>query len=423
MKALGRLAIATVLGMLLLAPRGSAQTRTGTFATLYSFQENNGQDGVQPYAGLVAGKDAVLYGTTPFGGTSGAGTVFKLTPPGAAGGAWEERILYNFVGGEHDGANPYGGLVLDANGDLYGTTAAGGPVNAGTVFKLRRPAQPPALWRETILHDFGAIGDGATPKAGLTVGANGEMYGTTYYGGAPEPPPDCPGGCGTVFELIPSKGAGWTETVLYSFPGGGSDHANPAAGVVIGPGGVLYGTTVNGGTDAGTVFALKPPEAAGGEWAEATLHTFGDGDGAFPYGDLVIDKNGALYGTTSDGAGTVFKLEPPAWTESFYALTNGDSPYGGLVIGANGALYGTTYTGGTREPICATTGCGTVFQVNPPTAPGGAWTETVLHDFTGANGDGAEPYAGLVLGANGTLYGTTAGGGATGWGTVFAVTP
>src|SRR5579871_1572971 len=162
------------LGTALLTPRDSAQTRPPTLVTVYSFQENSQLDGAQPYAGLVVDKDATLYGTTAFGGTSGLGTVFMLKPPLAAGGAWAEQILYNFVGGDRDGANPYGALVFDANGDIYGTTAAGGTVNVGTVFRLRRPAHTNGLWQETILHDFGAIGDGSNPRAGLVFGAGGK---------------------------------------------------------------------------------------------------------------------------------------------------------------------------------------------------------------------------------------------------------
>jgi uncharacterized repeat protein (TIGR03803 family) len=422
MKILRLPAITTALGVLLLAHLASAQTRAITFTTLYSFKGQGG-DGAQPYAGLAVGNNARLYGTTVYGGSSAAGTVFELAPPVAAGGAWRETVLYSFAGG-NDGANPYGGLVIGTNGSLYGTTAAGGTANAGTVFELAPPAAEGGIWKETILHDFGAIGDGADPQAGVVFGANGVLYGTTYDGGTPQPYPNCPGGCGTVFELSPpaAVGAMWTETVLYSFLGNGSIRGNPAAGVVIGQGGVLYGTTIYGGTDGGTVFALTPPDAAGGDWTETTIHSFLL-DGSLPYGGLAVGKNGSLYGTTSGGNGSAFELVSPEWTESFYNFMEpgGIEPYAGLAIGADGALFGTTYTGGTLNPNCALLGCGTVFELTPPAAQNGAWFETVLHAFSGENSDGAEPYAALVFGANGVLYGTTMGGGASGWGTVFAL--
>jgi len=435
MKTLDRLAIAAVLGMAQLAPGGFTQTRTRTttFTTLYSFTGQNG-DGALPYAGLIVGKHARLYGTTAYGGTWSAGTVFELQAPGAGGGAWTETVLYSFAGGS-DGANPYGGLVFGANGALYGTTSAGGTANAGTVFELAPPTVDGGAWKETILHDFGAIGDGADPRDRLVFDSSGVLYGTTFYGGQPQPSPNCVSGCGTVFGLTPPTGAGgaWTETALYTFPEGNFFGGNPAAGVVIGAGGILRGTTVYGGaTGLGTVFELTPPGAPGGVWTETVLHSFNSaaGDGGFPYGGLVVGKSGAIYGTTYAGGsapndGTVFQLDPPSWTESVYTFTfaDGVNPYGGLVIGANGALFGTTFTGGTVNPTCATNGCGTVFELTPPTAPGGTWVETLLHKFSGENGDGAEPYAGLVLGAKGEFYGTTAGGGTYGWGTVFAVTP
>ena len=425
MKTSGGLGIASVWGIALFAPCALAQTRTATFSTLYSFQSESSLDGAQPYAGLVAGADATLYGVTAFGGTAGAGTVFELKPQ-PAGGAWQERVIYGFLGGGRDGANPYGTLVFGSNGDLYGTTAAGGTANAGTVFKLRPSAHPnEGVWKESILHDFGAIGDGTNPMAGLIFGASGQLYGTTYYGGAL----DCFGaGCGTVFELSPpgAAGEGWKETTLYAFVGGNDSGAYPAAGVVAGPGGVLYGATVSAGLyNQGTVFELKPPGSASGQWTQTILHSFRgvSADGGQPHGGLTVDGNGTIYGTTYSGSGgtydgTAFQMQPPGWGESLYFFkgANGANPYGGLVIGANGALFGTTYSGGTS-------GMGTVIELIPPTTPGGAWTETVLHSFTGADGDGAEPYAGLVLGANGVLYGTTVGGGSKGWGTVFALTP
>jgi len=197
---------------------------------------------------------------------------------------------------------------------------------------------------------------------------------------------------------------------------------------------VLYGTTVNGGSSAfGTVFSLTPPAAPGGAWTEAVLHNFAGppSDGYALQAGLVIGKGGVLYGTTWEGGtvpcldicGTVFSLTPPAapggaWTEavlySFTGGSDGDAP-GGVVIGNGGVLYGTTQFGGASN-------VGTVFSLTPPAAPGGAWTEAVLHSFTGSPNDGADP-EGVVIDVSGVLYGTTQSGGSSAFGTVFSLTP
>jgi len=225
-------------------------------------------------------------------------------------------------------------------------------------------------------------------------------------------------------------------------------------------GGSLYGTTSSAGDGncdlygCGTVYELTPPGTASGTWTETTLHTFTGqpGDGGSSLAALTVGPGGVLYGTTSiggsgscatsgtglEGCGTVFQLTPPAtsagtWTESIlYGFTgiNGDGahPAASVVMGKNGALYGTTAQGGSATSACPSSyqglaGCGTVFKLTPPSAPGGAWTETVLHDFTDANGDGASPVAPLVPSSTGVLYGTTSAGGTAGKGTIFAVAP
>lgn len=282
---------------------------------LHTFTGSGG-DGANPSAGVVIDKRGVLYGTTEFGGTSNAGTVFSLTPPASPGGRWTEEVLVTFAGG--NGANPLAGVVIGKGGVLYGTTNNGGTSGYGTVFSLTPPASQ-GPWAETVLHEFagGSVGDGANPGAGVVIGSDGVLYATTRSGGT--------SGYGTVFSLTPpaSQGSAWTETTLYSFAGSPSDGATPLAGVVIGSGGVLYGTTVNGGTvhpycgipGCGVAFQLIPPSTPGGVWTESVLHDFTSGsDGEYPHG-VMIDKGGVLYGTTDgDGGasswGTVFRLKP-----------------------------------------------------------------------------------------------------------------
>jgi len=267
-------------------------------------------DGASPAANVVIGSGGVLYGTTEFGGTYDNGTVFSLKPPGTAGGAWTETVLYNFAGYPRDGGLPTAGLVIGSGGVLYGATEYGGTYNYGTVFSLTPPASPGGSWTETVVHDFSASSDGAYPEAAVVIGSGGVLYGTTVGQGD--------FGFGTVFAVTPpaSPGGDWSETVLHSF-GGARDGASPNAAVTIGSGGVLYGTTDAGGIDYGTVFSLTPPASAGGPWAESVLYAFtGGDDGAYPYGGLTISRDGVLYGTTygggtgscSGGCGTVFAI-------------------------------------------------------------------------------------------------------------------
>jgi uncharacterized repeat protein (TIGR03803 family) len=328
---------------------------------LYSFN-NNGTDGVEPYAGLIFDGAGNLYGTTFVGGTYNGGTVFELTPQ--AGGGWTEKVLYSFGANGADGDQPYAGLIFDGAGNLYGTTYDGGTYDAGTVFELT--PQAGGGWTENVLHTFNDNGtDGYLPLGGLILDAAGNLYGTTQHG----PSRKRNGCCGTVFELTPQTGGGWTEKVLYSF---GGKHGNePNGGLVFDGAGNLYGTTIEGGTySSGTVFELTPE--AGGGWTEKVLHSFGNGtDGIGPRGSLVFDGAGNLYGTTYDGGtyylygGTVFKLTPKvggSWTEkvlhSFGNGTDGDQPYANLIFDAAGTLYGTTYVGGTYNR-------GTVFEITP----------------------------------------------------------
>jgi uncharacterized repeat protein (TIGR03803 family) len=411
--------------------------------TLYSF--TGGSDG-----GIVSGgvidKSGMLYGTTYVGGTGpctffgspGCGTIYELSPPASPGAVWTETVLYSFgsnVG--NDGAGPSSRLVIDKNGLIYGTTpysTSGLSSSLGTVYEVTPPKSPSGSWTEAVLHVFMGSPDGEYPGSGaLVIGKNGVLYGTTQLGGVDNA---CSSGCGTVFSLTPpaSLTGEWTETVLYRFTGG-SDGYGPIGGVIY-SGGVLYGTTDEGGTSGrGTVFKLAPPTSPGGAWTETVLYSFGNNggnDGASPFSSLVIDKNGVLYGTTyvggSSDLGTVYGLAPPAspsgsWTEtvihSFVGSPDGQYPLAALLIGENGTLYGSTSYGGRSAASCGPYDCGTIFKLTPPTSPGGAWIETILYGFMGGR-DGGNPFGGVVIGKSGVLYGV-ANGGTPGWGTVFAL--
>jgi len=372
-----------------------------TESILYQFTGNNtnGTDGWHPNGGLVMDSQGDLYGTTSYGLTAGenAGTVFKVSPSG------QETILHNF-GGAPDGSDPNSGLVMDAQGNLYGTTVGGGSDGisengftyqpaAGTVFKIAPSGA------ETVLHSFPSTAtDGEYPYQGLVIDSSGNVYGTTELGGNSTD-------CGTVFKVTP----GGAETVFYSFSGPDgcspgeifSSVSNSEPGLVMDAKGSLYGTTAQGGANGvGTVFKLT---ASG---TETVLHSFAnDGtDGYEPNGGLALDSEGNLYGSTSAGGtsvfGIIFKIAPSG-AESVLYNFNGNGLLGaspGLALDSHGNLYGTSSG---DQPIP-----GVVFQL----APSGVMT--FMHLFPGypTAGDGTFPQGGLLLAANGSLYGTTSEG-------------
>jgi uncharacterized repeat protein (TIGR03803 family) len=412
----------------------TAQSATPVFQTLHTFAGPPG-DGNGPswiaVAGLPNGR-TMLFGTTAYGGSSSAcmsncGTVFGLVSPGSPGGAWTEKVLWNFVPSP-DGSYPQAGVLI-GSGILYGTTSSGGLALRGSAFSLAPPVAAGGAWTETLLYSFGSVlYDAIGPNAPMSLGPGGVLYGTTSAGGSYN--------YGAVFSLTPpaSSGGGWIENILYDFTSG----AYPMmCGVVAGPRGVLYGTTETGGTaNQGRVYSLTPPSSPGSAWRFADLYSFsGSNDGSNPWGPLAMGRNGALYGTTNSGGsgqfGTVFRLTPPAapggsWSEAvLYSFTrgpDGGQPTGGVAIGPGGVLYGTTTDGGGGHCFH---GCGTVFSLSPPASPGGAWTLTVLHTFSGgADGTGAD--AGVTVGTapdgHTILYGSTYAGGA-GFGTVYSVEP
>lgn len=380
-------------------------------------------DGQSPFAGLIMDSAGNLYGTTIEGGATatanppGFGAVFKLTPNGT------ESVLYSFAGGPNDGDIPFAGLIMDGSGNLYGTTLYGGQYGFGAVFKLTNGT-------ETVLYSFTGGSDGANPYAGLIMDASGNLYGTASAGG--NTAAGCinslgTSGCGTVFKLTPN---GSTFTVLYTFTGG-SDGANPTAGLIMDTSGNLYGTTSQGGNAFGTVFELTPSEF-GTAGPIPPLYSFSGGvDAANPGAAVIVDGSGNLYGTTQNGgandAGAVFKLTRGAtapWPETVLysfcsqsssqtSCTDGANPMASLIMDTAGNLYGTTYNGG--APLFASFGVGTVFQL----APNGM--ETVLYSFCSSSGciDGFNPSADLIADKSGNFYSTTPYGGASSGGTVF----
>jgi len=367
---------------------------------LHSFA--GGADGSYPVAGLID-KAGNLYGTTRYGGANGSGTVFKLTKSGKL---WNETVIYSFAGG-NDGRSPAASVIMDAAGNLYGTTRFGGPADAGTVFELSPSG---SSWTETVLYAFTGGNDGGDPQAALTLKGK-SLYSTTPQGGA--------SGNGVVFQLTPVNGT-WQETVLYSFAGGNNDGAYPCGAVIFDKKGNMYGTAESGGPNqAGAVFELQYSRKAK-TWTEQILHFFnGNTDGSNINAGVLFDSAGNLYGITTSGgtymAGTVYELVPSggSWTESvLYNFTgglDGGFPSAGLVMDKNGNLFSTAFNGGTN-------GYGTVFQLTPS---GGAWTETVLYNFTGGY-DGAFPLASLMI-KGGNLYGTTVEGGTGQLGVAFEV--
>jgi uncharacterized repeat protein (TIGR03803 family) len=313
-------------------------------------------------------------------------------------------------------------MVFDAAGNLYGTTTGGGSHREGTVFKLAPNSH--GSWTESVLHSFTGA-DGSSPYAAVVCDTIGNLYGTTYFGGAD--------GAGTVFKLVPNSDGSWTESVLYSFTGG-TDGGRPTAGVTFDAAGNLYGTTPQGGNlsacnlaGCGVVFKLTPNQE--GSWTESVLYTFTGGtDGSVPFGTLIFDALGSLYSTTSVGGagnGTVFKLHPNSdgsWSESvLYSFTAGkDGAYpSGLVFDTSGNLYGTTVIGGGSPNCSPNNGCGTAFKLHPNSD--GSWSETVLHRFL--RHPAGTPGAGLILDGAGNLYGSTVFGGPANSGVVFKLTP
>jgi uncharacterized repeat protein (TIGR03803 family) len=347
--------LAITLSVLLLADHAMA---TGPQEhTLYTYAGLSHGGAPFEMDGLIADKAGNLYGTAEQGGDKGCGVVFELSPPSAPGSPWTETVLYNFQNGL-DGYYPMGGLALDTAGNLYGATAYGNGTGNGSVFELSPPTVAGGPWTETTIHQFQNGTDGSVPVSGVILDSKGNLYGTTYYGGSENH--------GTVFEMSPPAvlGGSWTETILHTFTGTPASYpggANPNGGLLLNSQGALFGTTVSGGgsTFSGVVFKLVPPAPGLLNWREQVLYSFTEGsDGANPTGDLALGPNGSFFGVTSQPGGF------------------------------NGFGYGT------------------VYKMTPPAVEGGSWTETTIYTFTGGGSD-AVPVS--VMSHGGNLYGTTGG--------------
>jgi uncharacterized repeat protein (TIGR03803 family) len=385
----------------------AAQTK---FKVLYNFK--GPPDAAAPWAGVTLNEEGDLYGTTPGGGTGkcggGCGAVYKLTRQDSE--VWTEKVVHSF---QHANDFVFGGLVGDGLGDLYGTTGGtdilfeltsrgiwrqftlpdGGSNSSlapdglghfygpggGGVFELGRAGRG---WKQTVLYQFQCGSDGCGEVWSVVSDAKGNLYGTTKFGG--NYPPMCSGsaGCGTVFELTPEAGGKWKEQILHRFAQFKNDGQLPFGGLVLDSQGNLYGTTIEGGSvrnsglclvGCGVVFKLSP--GANGQWKETIVHNFCQtkdcSDGAGPWGTLLFDAAGNLYGISAggnsacyEGCGLVFRLTPQANGQSQFSVLHrfdgkdGYTPVGGLASDGHGNFYGTTLSGGTHQ-------YGVVYEITP----------------------------------------------------------
>lgn len=411
-----------------------------TYKVVYSFcSAANCTDGSDPESALVMDAAGNLYGTTADGGRYGNGSVFELVP-NAAHTHWQRRTIHSFCRGGvcPDGEVPIGALIIDVNGNLYGTTPyRGRGHDAGTVYRLT-PNESGHGWKLDTLHTFchrDGCPDGwasrvaltyAGATAGLPYDGVSPLYGTTEHGGKFT---DSDGG--TVFRLTRDQATDtWDERVLYSFCSF-SDCADPMpkpiSALTIGQDGAFYGTTDNDGFP-GNIFAVAPH---GNHWTGSAKYTFCTlshcADGTSPQPEsLTIDESGILYGTTRLGGahkkGTIFSFDPTSsqltTLYDFCALAHcrdGTVPEASLLLGASGDLFGTAVSGGLPD---GTNGGGTVFQLH-------AGALQLLHQFCSEADcvDGRNPEAGLTKDGAGVLYGTTSRGGAHGGGVVYTLTP
>jgi uncharacterized repeat protein (TIGR03803 family) len=387
----------------------AAEASHGSVTTVHTFA---GTDGSFSTSGLSADAAGNLYGTTQIGGASNAGVVFRLSP---TENGVKYTVLYTFTGGA-DGGNPLGTLVFDSQGNAYGTVSSGGTAGLGAVYKLT-PVENGKPWSESVLYSFQGGSDGQIPFGEVVFDAAGNLYGTTSRGGVTHL--GCfQSGCGTIYELSPTSNGQWQETILHDFSDANGEGAEPRAGVVFDSAGNLYGTTNSGGNNSvsacntfnsdgcGTVFELMP--ASGGQWNLVTLVDFNFFNGAIPRSGVTLDGKGNLFGATSGGGafsgGTVFSLTQKSgeWTAGkLHSFPPHSQPSGNVAFDTDGNLYSTTYQGGTSDS-------GSVFELVPTKS---GWSEQVLYNFplTGQR-TGENPLDGVLI-HNGALFLTTTQGG------------
>jgi uncharacterized repeat protein (TIGR03803 family) len=405
-----RVAIMMILATLFIL---SAHSAAAQEFILYSFTTPGCV--AQPDDAPVFDSKGNIYGTC-LGPQPNGGYVYELSPASGGGWTWQNIFPFDNVGDNATGDQP-NGLTIDSKGNLYGTTSQGGANNTGVVFELSRGSSG---WTETILHNFGPSegSDGATPLSGVILDASGNLYGTTSAGG-----PDF--GDGTAYELSPGGSGVWTETFLHTFSYVDLAGSGPTGRLTFDAKGNLYGMTPSsGGSDAGAVFKLTPQGAGVWSTSILyTFGITNMTDAINPVGALVFDASGNLYGASTSGGvnseGLVFRLSPISgggvpWTETLLHQFNDDgtdgvNPVGGVGFDAKGNLYGTTSSGGAYEGIFAQFGYGTIYEIAAAaTAP----KYKVVYNFDYAlNGtDGFHPYSNPVFDASGNLYGTSSGG-------------
>jgi uncharacterized repeat protein (TIGR03803 family) len=388
------------------------------------FDFTNMRSGLAPQSGVVFGPDGALYGTTLEGGSStlgggGSGEVFRLAPPAPSHTGWRQEVLHTFTDRPSDGKNPYGNLVVDSTGTLYGTTAVGGASGFGAIFRLSSsgPISDNNCWNYSLIFSF-LGGSGTYPKGPLLIDSAGNLYGTTSSGGAFDG--------GVVFKMTPPAPGqtGWTQTVLHIVsPDQDGYPINPA--LAMDRSGAIFGTIQQGRrgsnrSEHGSVFKLTPPMGLDTGWKYSVLYNFtNESTGSIPKSGVVIGADGVLYGTTSSGAaghGAVYALTPPGSSKDRWVATvvhnlprgpNAQASDGTLTIDRSGSLFGTSG--------------GIVFGLSRSANRQSAWTMVVLHQF-GSRYEGS-PQSALTLDRFGALYGTTSDGGTRGDGTVFTITP
>lgn len=401
---------------LLIVPLMSVAARAQTFQLIYQFA--GGVSSQHPIAGVTVDARGNLFGTTAWGGGSrtGSGTAYELQRTNSG---FVFHMLHAFGNGV-DGSFPWAGVTIGPDGSLFGTTYTGGTTQNGVIYNLRPPAtfcgSASCAWRESILYNFTRGSDGGDAQGGVVFDSHGNMFGSNVNGGS--------GNVGVVYEMTRS-GSGWNYQVIYPFSNG-QDGGNPGP-LILDSAGNLYGPAAVGGLPGcegfgcGTIFKLS---WSGTGWTEQTLYSFHDSaDGSDPQGGVIMDASGNVYGTTCCGtgtAGTVFELSPAGGTWAFNLLYSyngsGLGPQGNLVRDTAGNLYGASVFNGRFNE-------GVVFKLTPTT---GGWIYTPIHDFTGG-ADGEWPEGGLAVDTNGNIFGTTYQGGlqncSDGCGVVYEITP
>jgi uncharacterized repeat protein (TIGR03803 family) len=410
-----------MLALLALALALATTTSAQTYNVLWEFGYSIG---ASPEGQIAEDASGNLYGTTSWGGgESECGTVWELSPPAAAGGAWTETSIHIFSC-TSNGYYPLGGITIDKLGNLYGTTSQG-VLSGGTVFKMKPPITPGGPWSFSNIHVFAsASGDGSEAASPVTLDSAGNVYGTTSGGGTYKGQ----NAGGIAFKLTSGVG-GYKETILWNF-GGPGDASYILSGLRSDASANWYGTSYYGGAYGyGSVFELSPPTGGGTAWTESVIYSFtgiNSSIGEYPQGSLVIDAQGTLFGVAGGTSGTccgaVFQMKPSTgggWTtKALYTFTKTSDGYVpiGLTMDPQGQnLYGVTMTTDARD------GNGVVFKLAKPAVSGGPWTYSVLDDFTTGPGYLKSP---PLVDESGNVFGTTFyGGTAPSEGVAYEITP